>query len=353
MKQDDRIEKLTGGNYLRDNDFHMDDLSEEEQEELMNTKPGLFPMLKLWKRFGDVEKIGNFNFAELIAEELGQNGTVEHDGVEYFLLEEDMDLEDLASKFNLPELESYRGKIAGDEHFDWCSDINWTDHYESECEELFSKWLSDNPDGAIKLKHYFESKYGEIIEDDELDVDNVEDLITLIKDNHDEIGSLFSRAVETGERYGAEAELSQNYENLINDFFKSGDLEIKRDADDYHKYNIVFTKETFFSSINVAEVDYDNYVFEVGMSSFEAFEQLIEDESIEANDLSVPYYGFSGFDESGFKEDFDQVLTEHVHDLPDVPIALVTAPFGKSEDIPIPASIIQKQQEDQMGVSFY
>lgn len=346
LKSDDRIKKVVGGGYKAENNFALADLDENKYEQLMEEKPTLFSIFELWKKHGVVDKIGEFDFKDAIDTALYEVGKVEHEGNAYYQLWNTFDLEDLSKHFGLGELESYH-KIIEEGHADhWDFQGDWKAYYDDNMEALLSTWLTENPSEALKIKLQLEKTHEEKIEDNDWDMSDATDIIALAKEEDTFLNSAFFNAAYRAEETGAIDELGDNYKSLIEDFFKTDELTLLRDPDNYDKFNVVFDTKQFFSFVENNEVDFKERVMDDQLSEFEALQGMIEnDELVEANDLEVPYNGFSGFCEETLKTEFAHHVSEAVHE--HCKAQVVTAPFGHNAPEQVPGAIIAKQNEDE------
>lgn len=344
LKSEERIEKVVGGGYKAENNFSLEDLSEDKFEQLMNDKPSLFSIMQLYNQYGNVEMIGDFNFAEAIDNDLSEGGEHGEGNEKIYLLHDNIDLEDLADEFNLSDLESYREIITGESHFDHWSESTWDENYESEIQELLEKWSKDNPMLFDRIKYALQNEFQEEIDENNYDLNDMDNLIALCKENSSELTTQFDSAVNQGYDSGADNDLHESYGNLIDDFFKDSLLTIVKNKEDYHNHYIGFTKEQFFEILKDNKAEFESYTIEDGLSMYETVQTLIEDQTIEANDLSVPQYGFSGFCDDSFKNRFNELLDEYASDLK-IPEP-VSEPFGNNDGKMIPRSIMDKANED-------
>ncbi len=147
-------------------------------------------------------------------------------------------------------------------------------------------------------------------EDDYSDHDwtDSDDFITLFDDADQvsEVEDAFTSAMETGNRYGAESEMSKSLERAISDSslrFMGDDGKYSVKTHQYDTKCAMFVKYEDF----IEYIDADEYDSEV-MSNASDF--LTENDEDYAIKVESPYYGYSGYDESSANERFEECLIE-------------------------------------------
>ena len=346
LKEDDRIKKVVGGGYRAENNFHLSDLEDDKFSQLMDDKPCLFSMFQLYQRYGLVDKIGDFDFAERIEETLSEGGKFEHKGKEYYTLHEKMDLEDLAREFGLDNLENYREAIE-ENHMHWYDgDTDWKSYHGMDIEQEFKKWVDEEPELAKRLTAYLNEKYEDEIAEEEWDMTLPSDIISLVEQEEGILDEVFGRAVSDGNEQGALNELSDAFDSQMKNFFESADLSCLRDEDEYYVFHIGFTKEQFFAIIDEHSEEFKTNCDEYEMSEMEAFNDILESNDInKASDLSVPHYGFSGFDEDYMRERIHELLSEKVKE--ECPVVDSDLLKGMKSD-KLPSSVLKKMSATEM-----
>lgn len=352
----DPIKRVIGGGYLPENNFSLSDLDNTSYNDLITKKPTLFSVIDLYEKFGDIEKIGDHDFNQLVDNALSENGSVvisnedSKSEEKAYILERSIDLQELASIHRLSDLDTYAKIILDGPAFAFEGSGDWKNSY-IDLNGIMTELNEKKPDlyqSIVKVLE-FEIDDGDCY----MDLQSPSDLINFIEmDESSEIGTVFSMAHSETEEAGAEMEMHEAIEKMADNFFRISGLKLVRDdsADEYHTYHVCITKKGFFSSVDSYKDEIRESILEHGNSEMEAINSLINEGYIEAKDLDVPYYGFSGFDEEYFKERLFERLQEYVSDNPLPSIDLnepkkPSGPFLQRADV-LPSNIARKVYGD-------
>jgi hypothetical protein len=316
LKEDERIKKVEGGGYRAENNFHLSDLEKEKYVELIESKPVLFSMYQIYQHYGMVDKIGDFDFKELIEEALSSGGTFEHEGEKYYRLYNEMDLEDLAEQFDLKNLESYKNSIEQGYLYGYDGDMDWQSYNSGNVEEALSEWIMNEPELSKQLIAYLKNEYKDEIEENEWDINTASGMVSLAKEKGGMLDDVFSLAMSDGNEQGTLNEILEAFDAQINNFFSSEKISLLRSDEAHHSFNVGFTKKQFFDILNEHGDEFQTNCDEYEMIEMEAFEDVLDNNDInKAEDLNVPYYGFSDFDEEHMKECLKERLSEKVKEV--------------------------------------
>ncbi len=328
LAEHDPIKKVVGGGYLAENNFSLSDFSAEKFDNLMMKKPLLFSINELYRRYGDVEKIGDIDFADLVDKELGQKGIIEigekgtPDYKKYYALEMGMSLSDISSDLDLSDLGHYE-EVIEEGYFD-IDGSDWN-IYDDEIASALSEFKSKNPEKYSKMVSVLTMDREEELEDFDRDLSDPANLVSFVSEYDTEFSDSFNYAVSDAESNGAYYELTESIDILMKNLYKTGPLLAIRDdnADEYYTFNIVFTKESYFKFADEYKEQIEHEVSYKGISESEALYELYKEQLFETADLHVPYNGFSGFCNDTFKERLSDHISEELSNHPGIEIAPV------------------------------
>jgi hypothetical protein len=347
------IDKVVGGGYLPEHNFQLSDLDNDTYNNLIQIKPSLFPLGELYEKFGNVDMIGDFNFGEEVDSMLGTYHQVETGSAEkgdckkFFVLDKSLALSELASKYALRTLEGYEKYISGDDFFE-PGESRWADAYVDH-KAMMHEFKAKSPGDYEKLIQLALFEMNDSYLELNWDLSDPDAFVDYLNENPEtEVSDVFQCAHGDAERDGAESDMYKAIDKLTQDFFKDKNVHLIQDtdADDYYTYHVAITREDYFQLAKDYKVEIEDYRNMYGGEDIDALKTLDEDGCFDANDLEVPYYGFSGFDDDYFKGRLFELLREYAADvnIPEVkpePPAKPCGPFSTKAST-LPASIANK-----------
>jgi hypothetical protein len=309
----DIVTQISGGGYKPENNFSLADLSDTEQKELYASKPGLFDLTTIYKMEGPTDK-----FADAIKtkvkplvlhttqygadnKQTKSSERIPSYGDEGVLLGVDVGVDTLAERLNLDNLKSYadtilNGYIDGDMHVE--------DDNSKLADAIFDCLKHESmhyQNAAKRVLAYLSSEYAEIIEDNEYDMTDVGDVGSLLDDAQDDtMETIHRRADSSAQEYGAVAEVEEAYEKMLN---KNGIRQQYHDGE----WHIYVDLKTFGDAMVEIKDDGYNDVDDETMN-VAVLDHLAESGHFE--DLDVPYYGFSGYDDVVYLERIVELVSE-------------------------------------------
>lgn len=292
------IDGITGGGYMPDENFRVSDLSEDKAEKLFSKRPELATLFWLYENKGSdevVEKLTKDGYTDFILE----GGII---SLPFARDYEDLIEDNLDSNKNLKKYLPY---INGDQYYEI--------HHHGDLEyEKVDFMNSLDEDQKNQIKEFLIEKYGYDENDEEYD-----DMLDFIEQNDvDEIIISMDTAYERGVESGAQSELFDFFESGIESLeftFELFGCGVSLNGSVYYKTSE--NDETFFDKIMYLEFPlsefskaYDSVYPNNGYMTIETEDD--EDVTIEG-DMSVPYYGFSGYDEGYANDAFVKELYEN------------------------------------------
>lgn len=346
LKTEDRIKKVVGGGYKAENNFSLDDLDKDKYDQLMEEKPSLFSIFELYDQYGLVDSIGDYKFSDVVESALNTEGKINIDGESHYLVWSAIDLEDLAKEFNLKTLSNFQSTITEgfSDHFDFDSD--WTTYHDDYAESSLKEWSKENPSDFSRMQEFLTKTYGEEINDNDWDVSDISDIISLCKqEDGNFISEAFCSAAFSGNERGYYDDMYDSFNGLIADFAKDARFKLIENKDNPYHYDLAITAKDFFDFYEDNKELLCEEVMDNGLGEMDAIQELITShELVEANDLDEPQYGYNGFCNDTFKESFKSRINDSINE--NCPPRITCEPFG--EPGVMPRSIINKQYEEQV-----
>lgn len=317
------VEGIHGGGYMPQNNFSVADLTKDQQKELYAVKPQLFDLLSLYSIGG-----ANTEFTERAKKVLSSHRTMKYerdaegnykktypqvsaiDEQGRVIIALGVGVSEMADELGLSELKNYAGYIEGGDYFD--IDTSHSDTLEKLAEELISMLKNENVrirESAQRVIEYMRQNYADEIDDNDYDLSSDSDLESLFKDvDDDAIETIARSAYASGEEVGASDELYDAFKSMMD-----RNNIIQTDGAD-GEWRIVLSMEDFGGRLQDAIADneyneYDETEYHKGV-----LERMKEEK--EFDDLSVPYYGFSGFSDDAYLDRLvDEISEQDVFDI--------------------------------------
>ncbi len=285
------IKGIIGGGYAPQNNFKIQDLSPEQIENLGHEKPSVMPLSWIYKKNGITKEL-----IEIIERKVSEFKQLTYDETaKGFILDNENDLAAFIKRY----VKVNRGSngvaawiltiLQGDE-------IINNDYYgeDNNYREILNHLEDKFPDEYKKLVEYLENLW----KDNE---DGDEDILEMIDEVSPDIKDALKNAFATGIDVGTEDEMATEFDKWLND------LRIP-------------TEEGIW--INMPEWDNERYDSEVNvMISVPSIIRMIDNGDIEdsfdsdefkVDDISEPYYGFSGYDKDAALERFREEIGQFV-----------------------------------------
>jgi hypothetical protein len=285
------IKGIRGGGYMPENNFSVNDLTEDEQNALFEKRPELASVKWAYERFGLVDHVKESIVDELV-NETGHNVSGPWDE-DYLVLEKMANWEDFVDSYGDDKAQYYAKYLTGDDYLenDYNHDISdverFLDNLPSKTVAAIGQYLKTTYN--ISEDEDFDEEYG-----DEFDPTNTTHIAKILRNEDDEIYGEILSSLETGERDGAEKEMQEAMEQA----FRDADLDFSE---------VVFDNET-------GQFEYDTPVL-IRISGKKAVELLASPDDIsniayegwmegKKIKLEEPQYGFQDYDEESAIDNF-------------------------------------------------
>jgi hypothetical protein len=321
----DCIKKVVGGGYKPEANFSLQHLKPEKRDELLKTKPSLFSIGELMRIYKGRLPECPVNISDALKEEIDTKA-IEINGSNWYLLRDNMDLEAMCKTFRLKELKSYT-KTLEDGYFEMDTMTKIKDHY----------YATDTLDG---LKSKYPEQYEQLIDElkvkcdsDDLECLNLETskgLCKALELEDDDLKVALQRALSDGDEVGAMNDLYTEFDNFLKSPIKrcSG-LIFQRDENSPDTSFHFLASEEYILDL----LSNDSFFEEANDNQCEGIkESLLSwiDTNEDTEDLNVPQYGFSGFDQDCAIDALSQHLGEVLPDIikQEIPIMEGAIPFG-------------------------
>lgn len=291
-KIDDKwiIENISGGGYAAENNFKINDLSDELKQQLFAVRKDLMPIYERFKKEGLTEEIQEqivkANTYKLKHFQIVKNESnvvvkwkSKYDTYEDFIIDNDKILKDL---------NAYLPYINGEDFLD--HDISVSTR---ECKDLFNTIINKYPNILKQIQEHIQSLY---------DFDQNDDMFTVLNDNNDNIIDQLESAIRSGYESGTSNEIHNSYSKTLKELVIDCDnyyINIESDDNTYFydsKIHLEMKLRDFLRDVDNAENNQNNYI---DNGDFDKIEP----------DLNVPYYGFSDYSQEDaiqhFIDNFD------------------------------------------------
>ncbi len=312
LLKSDMVNGIVGGGYKPENNFRLSDLTEEQRENLYQTKPTLAPMSYQYRKFGITEHLIKAS-TELLKVN-GYDSFLEFDNRSKFIrLYEYKNWEELVKDNGDRTFQNYLDH----EYFD--AGYSYNDIDKSSRVEILDKLSSDDLKAIV---NYTERTYlgaaAEWKEDNDTedfsDIDT-DDLYDILDQESDPICDLLAGAVIQGMNIGAESDYLDHVKSVLDD----SEVTKSKEFPDISMH-IMFDSES-------GSFAWDTICW-LGISYREFFDNIeeIEEEAADANyysnkildpeeiEFNEPYNGFEGYDREAAIEDFKNRLYDEFGD---------------------------------------
>jgi hypothetical protein len=286
------IKKIKGGGYSPENNFDIDDLTDEQKKQLLALRPEFKSLRTLFFEEGMTE---NFKSAVRAAIDPSNEIYFDSTAIRIKAWNNWQDLESELRDHNKPKnLTHYLPYVSGDEHvevYDTPKDLG-------EIRDLFSKIERDKRFDANAFKAYLSSNYNK----EKLDEMEESGVINVLDDADDPMIDLLVRCVVQGMEFGT-------YNDIVDAVLSAFD------GMTFGTGNYADVELSFYTKYVNPQKPYDSPIYqywqvgdfcdaiEFGVTRFKNIFHDI-DLIVTDGDVNVPYHGFSGWDESGAIECF-------------------------------------------------
>jgi len=292
------IKGITGGGYAAHENFSMDDLPEDTRTALIKEKPALGTLNDQYKIEGLSDSViarleGAFDGADLTYVSTDR----ERKEMILFTCDSMAKLVDYLTPAKHSLARTVAGYISGDDSPD--SDGHYSGDL-SDRQELAKEMFEKSPEKWEHLQAYVRETYPDQVgvsdEDDEdedygsdadYDIDDVDSVISLLKDEDDEIYEQLGYAIQDGYAAGAETEMHEAFWKWLDDPCDGDGIIVRLDEGDKWdgKYSISMSMSTIFAGLD-NDPDFLNEISSNYWSSY-----------FETKELEEPRYGWNGYDD--------------------------------------------------------
>ena len=293
-----RIKGIKGGGYAPQNNFSLDDLTEEEKNSLGEINPNLLDMLSFYKRYGVTNELKH-----KILEWMDNNDIAPRAGwiADKLVIEKFKDIGELVEYHGTEDAKNAYAFLSGENHYEVYDAVadkyqmrEFIESLKPEDLKLLGKYLQKNyPDDAEDIENY--------------DPSDTNDVIELFESTDDSgLQDVGDSAYRDGLESGAEGEMSKAFHSAIDNnpyivFVDSKGNPIEGSQWDTKCYSVIPIHDLMnaFKADNEESVASDIYR--------NGWREFFEDMKI---DVSQPYYGWSGYDEKTGNERFAELIHE-------------------------------------------
>lgn len=309
LLKNDIIKGIRGGGYAAENNFSVSDLPDNIREKLIDQKPSLGTLVDLIKKMGLTNPEVLSRIKNIFDESIGYKSFNDETGE--IIIQEWNDANDLVQSHGTRNAKRIGEIVSGD------SDLNW-DSYETE-DSAIRDFLQTivNKERKEKKNDTVELRIKEWLKENEPSYNPEEDdWIEFVMDNEvDPVITATKWAIDDGNRAGAESEMYKYFYDAVGDYGTDGDLRIgdlkytrKEDGsiDYWGKIQLVVTAKDIAKIMQSENFDDDeelaDHLADIDNNGY--FDKEL--------DITEPYYGFSGYDESAAIERFYEHLNEQL-----------------------------------------
>lgn len=271
LKKTSLVKGIRGGGYLKENNFSMGDLSEEQRQELYNINPELMGPLDYYKKMGITD--------DLIRKTADVLGVNPHN------VQLDKTGATIKTFFNFEDfVEEWCGKDAN-------RNMEFEPYYSSNnvSNDSIESLIDSLPSDLVKKIIADVEPMMSSDDRDDYDLDRSDDLVKMMEEYDSEYYGILAEAVARGEESGAESEHYKAYNDLLTSDFELwvGDKKVR--ATLYDKNG--GPPERHGGEI-VAKIPIIDYLWWVEHGEDDG--DLTLDDT---PDISIPHYGWSDYDE--------------------------------------------------------
>lgn len=299
---DDRIKGLNGGGYLPEHNFDVKDLPNWKQ--LVEKKPTLLTLQEYINEFGIDESVSErINFTNEV-------GTI--NGTTYVIIDHEETGEQIVDWYGNDFARHVLGLTNGTEMFHDAYDVSVSDVYET--------LDSDQEAAVIELGRKLLER--DIENQDVYEINDADDALNYIEDEHHDIWIDISNAFRDGMRLGAEGEAVRSLKNA---FFSPDDGMFGLDTDEG---NFELHMEPSFV-LKTNNTHFLDSTYTVAVELMELLKEIEEEEIPMSSEIEVtlganpsdddatirleePSYGYTDFDDYAFAERLNEVIQEHM-----------------------------------------
>lgn len=297
----DIIKKLVGGGYKPEENFALSHLNDDFRNTLLDEKPSLFSTSALAKIYSGCLDKCPIDIASSLRSDLNREPIIINEE-RWYPLHSGVDKEDICKTFSLKELPKYI-KTLDDQYMsiDYMSDIK----HHSYTEETLDGLMEQFPDTHSRLVNELMQR----IDQDDLDgidLNTSRGLIKALLLEDDDLEDAVKRALHSGDEMGAMNELEQAFDKFLKrPFDETNQIILKRGEEDPdNSFSLVVSEQYIFDLMLNDDFSEDEYE----PLSDSVFSSICNNEK--RNDLNVPYYGFSDFDQDGAIESLHNNLID-------------------------------------------
>lgn len=308
LLKNDIIKGIRGGGYASENNFSLEDLSENVRKDLIDLKPSLGSLVDLVEKYGSNHPDVILRVKNILEETISFKSFNEDTGE--FVVMEWKDATELVDDRGNDTAKWVAGIVSGNDDLNWSSYDVDDRQIKDFLETIVSKEKKEKKNDTIELKiksWLAENEPYDPEEDDWIDyvIDNdVTQVINAVK-----------WAIDDGNRAGAESEMYKYFYNAVGDYgvdgeLLIGDLKFSRNEDGSIDYwspiQLIITAEDIAKLTKSANIHEDGDIAD--------YLADIENDGYFEKELTItePYYGFSGYEEDVAIESFYERLDEEL-----------------------------------------
>ena len=294
------IKGISGGGYAPERNFAITDLSQEEQDALVDFKPTLGSLAYQFNRFGMTEEI--IQSIRDKADSLGISGakTIQYDANSQMFQIDEMPLKKFINDY-APSRYHNRADNSIEYAYKICSGYDFLDCGDWVSDDSVENLIDSLPDDLEKglLRYCIKNYPNSFNEDGTLD----DEMYNLLKENNDEILDEFRRAVSAGYETGTYDEIYEDLTKCLKDWSAHGFyLQFKSSDDGKHIFLDEPVKTVIKAKDFIDDLSNTDYC-ETAETNGDWFNR--ED----GPTLKEPYHGWSDFSESAAIEYLKDNLT--------------------------------------------